>query len=160
MERANITQSELARRLGIKPQAVNQWLQPGGTAPRGGRLHEVATALGVPLSELLAESVGGPGRAHGGASLGYGQRLADIRIERAQEQPDFAAAIGVPVELLRMWEAEVLALDQGALVTLWRAGISADWLLFGDQRGRRPRNSPTSPGHTSGCVVPVTRARR
>ena len=56
MDRAGVSQSELGRRLGIRSQAVNQWLKPGGTAPRGARLHQVAAALGVGLSELLAEA--------------------------------------------------------------------------------------------------------
>lgn len=55
MKRANVSQSELARRLGIHSQAVNQWLKPGGTAPRGARLVEIAEAIGVELSALLAE---------------------------------------------------------------------------------------------------------
>lgn len=57
MQRAGVSQSELARRLGIRSQAVNQWLAPGGTAPRGARLHKVAAALGVALSDLLIESI-------------------------------------------------------------------------------------------------------
>ena len=60
MDRAGVSQSELGRRLGIRSQAVNQWLRPGGTAPRGARLHQVAAALGVGLSELLAEAVKPP----------------------------------------------------------------------------------------------------
>lgn len=53
MRRAGVSQSELARRLGIRSQAVNQWFKSGGTAPRGKRLIRVAEALGVDLAELL-----------------------------------------------------------------------------------------------------------
>jgi transcriptional regulator with XRE-family HTH domain len=56
MERANVSQSELARRLGIRSQAVNQWFKPQGTAPRGRRLAEVAAAVGVELSDLLGDA--------------------------------------------------------------------------------------------------------
>jgi transcriptional regulator with XRE-family HTH domain len=56
MERQGISQSELARLLGIKSQAVNQWLKPAGTTPRGTRLHDIAEALGVELQELLGMS--------------------------------------------------------------------------------------------------------
>jgi transcriptional regulator with XRE-family HTH domain len=55
MDQAGVSQSELARRLGIRSQAVNQWFRPGGTAPRGRRLFEVAAALGIELSALLSE---------------------------------------------------------------------------------------------------------
>jgi transcriptional regulator with XRE-family HTH domain len=142
MERGGVSQSELARRLGIRSQAVNQWLKPGGTAPRGARLHEIATALGVGLSELLAETPGKP--PDGAPGSGYGLRLAATRKERGETAAAFAAALGVPIELLLLWEAEELALDHSALVKLWQAGISADWLLFGDQRGR-DRTPPTKP---------------
>jgi transcriptional regulator with XRE-family HTH domain len=56
MERKGVSQSELARLLGIKSQAVNQWLKPAGTTPRGTRLHDIAKALDVELQELLAIS--------------------------------------------------------------------------------------------------------
>ncbi len=58
MKEAGVDQSELARRLGITSQAVNQWLKPRGTAPRGRRLFEVAKALGIELTKLLGESPG------------------------------------------------------------------------------------------------------
>ena len=45
-ERAGLTQTELARRLGIRPQSVQQW-ENGLSAPRARRLSEVAAALGV-----------------------------------------------------------------------------------------------------------------
>lgn len=137
MNRAGVNQSELGRRLGIKSQAVNQWLQPGGTAPRGTRLREVAAALDVSLSALLAEP---PPNSEEAVALGYGQRLAIARAKRGESAAQFAAAIGVPVEMLLLWEAEALALDQPALTKLWRIGISADWVLFGNRQGHaRPQ---------------------
>jgi transcriptional regulator with XRE-family HTH domain len=53
MKAADVNQSELARRLGIKSQAVNQWLQPNGTIPKARRLTQIAAALGVPLPVLM-----------------------------------------------------------------------------------------------------------
>lgn len=44
---AGLTQSELARRLGIRPQSVQSW-EAGLTAPRARRLTQVAEVLGVP----------------------------------------------------------------------------------------------------------------
>jgi len=53
MAERGVNQSELARRLNIKSQAVNQWFRDGGTAPQGRRVGEIAAALGVTLGELL-----------------------------------------------------------------------------------------------------------
>jgi transcriptional regulator with XRE-family HTH domain len=55
MERQGVSQSELARRLEIRSQAVNQWLS-GDTTPSGKRLQEIAGALGIRLAELLSET--------------------------------------------------------------------------------------------------------
>lgn len=58
MARRRISQSALARKLDIRPQAVNQWFKPDGTAPRGKRLQKIAEIVGVELSELLADTPG------------------------------------------------------------------------------------------------------
>lgn len=60
-QRAGMTQSELARRLGVSPQSVQQWEQ-SGTTPRAHRIKDLALALGVTREWLLvggssAESV-------------------------------------------------------------------------------------------------------
>lgn len=47
-------QSELARRLGIKPQAVQAWVQQGRVPAR--RVAQVAAISGVPPHELNPES--------------------------------------------------------------------------------------------------------
>jgi len=67
---------------------------------------------------------------------GYGQRIAVARAEREQTEEEFAAELGAPVEMVRLWEADLLAPDVPALAKLRRVGISADWVLFGDW-GRR-----------------------
>lgn len=50
---AGISQSELARALQVKPQAVQKWEAGGG--PRHARLTEIAQALGVTVSYLVAD---------------------------------------------------------------------------------------------------------
>lgn len=58
---AGLSQSELARRIGVRPQSVQQWEQ-NGTTPRGHRMKDLAAVLGVTREWLLvggspAESV-------------------------------------------------------------------------------------------------------
>lgn len=50
-EAADISKSELARKLGVTPQSVYDWEQ-GNTAPRGKRLNDLADALGVSVHWL------------------------------------------------------------------------------------------------------------
>lgn len=49
-----MSQSELARALGVKPQAVQAW-ESGRTAPRSSRLQQVAQLLNVSIGHLLCE---------------------------------------------------------------------------------------------------------
>lgn len=50
-----MNQSELARALGVTPQAVQKW--EAGGAPKGARLREVAEALGTTVEYLLTGSI-------------------------------------------------------------------------------------------------------
>lgn len=79
-ERAGMNQSELARALGVKPQAVQKW--EAGGSPKNDRLASLAAALNVTVGHLIGEeSADAPPRAPGvlavpllsnAASMGYG----------------------------------------------------------------------------------------
>lgn len=58
MDSLGVDQSELSRRLGITPQAVNQWCK-GITRPGNKRAQNLASALGVSLDELFADDGNG-----------------------------------------------------------------------------------------------------
>lgn len=51
-ERAGLTQTQLAVRLGLAQAAVAQW-ENGTTEPRLGKLDAIAEALGCQIDELL-----------------------------------------------------------------------------------------------------------
>jgi len=51
-EQKGLNQSELARALGLSPQAVQNW-ESGKSSPRGSRLAEVASMLGVTAEHLI-----------------------------------------------------------------------------------------------------------
>lgn len=53
LERKNITRSELARRVGVKPSAVTAWVTKGGNTPEFGNIVKIASALGVDLSTFF-----------------------------------------------------------------------------------------------------------
>lgn len=46
-EKLNLNQSQLAERVGVSPQAVQQW-ESGATQPRGKRLNKIAEVLKLP----------------------------------------------------------------------------------------------------------------
>ncbi len=51
-----LSQSELARRAGLAPSAINN-LEHGRRWPRETTLHKLAAGLNVPTAELLKEAV-------------------------------------------------------------------------------------------------------
>ena len=51
-------QSELARFVGVSPQAVQQWVA-GETSPRGKNLNKVAEFFGIPPAQVLYGTSGG-----------------------------------------------------------------------------------------------------
>ena len=53
-ERANISQAELARRIGISKQAMNA-IEGGHTDPRASRIVAIAEELGVSTDTLLLD---------------------------------------------------------------------------------------------------------
>lgn len=53
-EAAGLSQSELARRLSVKPQAVQKW--EAGGSPRAQRFDEIAEHLGVTAAVLMGGS--------------------------------------------------------------------------------------------------------
>lgn len=65
-EASGLNQSELARTLGVTPQAVQKW-EAGETVPRGGRLQGVADALGITVSALMDSKIS-PAKVESGAS--------------------------------------------------------------------------------------------
>ncbi len=56
--RAGLSQAQLARRMGIERQSVQQW-ENGETAPRQSRLTKLAQVLGVNAQWLLTGEPGG-----------------------------------------------------------------------------------------------------
>ncbi|HKZ74356.1 MAG TPA: LexA family transcriptional regulator [Steroidobacteraceae bacterium] len=65
MDAKGLDQSAVARRLGIEPQSVQQWIS-GQTMPRGYRIKALAVLLGTAPWELL----GGPDEARFNVSAG------------------------------------------------------------------------------------------
>lgn len=55
-EHSGINQSDLARAVGVTPQAVQKW-ESGGSKPRLNRLREIAAAIGVELHALISGTV-------------------------------------------------------------------------------------------------------
>ena len=50
-EKLDLNQSQLAKLIGVSPQAVQQW-ESGATQPRGKRLNKIAEILKLPLAQM------------------------------------------------------------------------------------------------------------
>ena len=101
---AGLTQSELARRLGIRPQSVQAW-ESGVSAPRARRLSQVAEVLGVPEAFFFEEVKGLNGeeeRAEPASKVLAAKDLADRVISLAEADKLDKHAITVLGELLEL----------------------------------------------------------
>lgn len=90
-EAAGMNQSELARALNVKPQAVQKW--ESGGAPRHSRIQEIAEKLNVTAAYLLTDGAD-HAKAHdygsglnvpllaNAASMGVGEELAEYDVVR------------------------------------------------------------------------------
>lgn len=83
-EQAGLTQTQLARQLGLTPQAVQKW-EAGGGHPAPSRLPALAQALGVSVDLLLGHKTSAPTASNdaihvpllaNAASMGYGAEAA------------------------------------------------------------------------------------
>lgn len=98
---AGLSQSELARRLGIKPQSVQAW-ESGVSAPRARRLSQVAEVLGVPESFFFQEAKEARERAEPGGMLPSATAIADRLVALAEAGKLDQHAVAVMGELLEL----------------------------------------------------------
>ncbi|TXS21642.1 XRE family transcriptional regulator [Streptomyces sp. ms191] len=88
-QRPQLTQSEIARRIGISPAAVNSWVRRKrgtGRGPNRETLTKLAGVLGVPESEVFtAAGRKTPGRV----APDREQRIVDAFRELTVEQQEF-----------------------------------------------------------------------
>lgn len=75
---AGLTQTEVARRLGIRPQSVQAW-ESGVSAPRARRLSELAQVLDVPEAFFFAAE-------NGSTDLGGTLSSASAKARRVAEE--------------------------------------------------------------------------
>lgn len=81
---AGLTQTEVARRLGIRPQSVQAW-ESGVSAPRARRLTELARVLEVPEAYFFESEVTDAGGQLPSSAAGrMAQRLASKLVSLAE----------------------------------------------------------------------------
>lgn len=111
-ETARLNQSELARQMGVSPQAVQKW-EAGETVPRGQRIERLASALGVTVSYLMS-----------GTGADAGLRLVSDRSD--------VVPMGKTVVIPRLDVSGSmgggLAQQEGYMDIIERMTVSADWL--------------------------------
>jgi transcriptional regulator with XRE-family HTH domain len=141
MEAKGVSQSELARRLRLSSQGVNQWFASDGEPPYQ-RLPKIAEALDVPVAQLL-EGVTAPSdpldvaaNAPSAQTIrrSIGSRLNFVRTVRMLgDFPDVAARhLKIePADLLAYEAGEQPLLPEDIVSFCGVFGVSADFLLLG-----------------------------
>lgn len=109
-------QSELARFVGVSPQAVQQWVA-GETSPRGNNLRKVAEFLGTTLEYLLT----------GGISVT--RRIGQEADANVSPGPDLYGRVPLV--------SSVQAGDWTNIVDNFQPGDAEDWLFYPKKLGPR-----------------------
>ena len=94
MQQYNISQNELARRLGVSPTSVNNWCQ-GLKTPRMDKVDKICQFFGIRRVDLIAENTLSEGDIlpqDEQALLAKYRSLNDTGKERLMEQADLLAA--------------------------------------------------------------------
>lgn len=123
-ESKGLNQSELARLLGITPQAVQKWEQ-GKSIPKGKRLEALAAALGVPVTELFKMKI---------TPLSE-EELARQQEKRNRESPRFKQTMNIALHAgqvpLISW---VKAGDFEETVDIFHPGYADEWIPIYDKK--------------------------
>lgn len=110
-ERAGLSQSELARRLGLADgNRISRW-ERGTAVPRAPRVADLARTLSVSAEELLRAPAGDP-------SLRWLRYAAGLSI------PEVAALVDSPVSTVRNWETLGLKAPNEETVRALAAALS------------------------------------
>jgi len=109
---AGLNQSELARQLGVSPQAVQKW-EAGETVPRGRRIECLAGALGIPVAYLIS-----------GSDMDSGLRLVSDK----PALPFIGKTVVVPRLDISGSMGRGLPLSDGNMDIIERMTVSVDWL--------------------------------
>jgi phage repressor protein C with HTH and peptisase S24 domain len=110
-EIARLNQSELARQMGVSPQAVQKW-EAGETVPRGQRIEHLAAVLGVSVSYLMSDDGTG------------GIRL----VSDNSELPAIGKTVVVPRLNVSGSMGYGLAKSDGYMDIIERMTVSAEWI--------------------------------
>lgn len=79
-----------------------------------------------------------------------GQRLSQVRKTAAMDQKEMASALGMELKLYRRIERGLAKLPVEVLRDIViRFGVSADWVLFGENREKRSAPGPRSKGQAA-----------
>lgn len=110
-ESARLNQSELARQMGVSPQAVQKW-EAGETVPRGQRIERLASVLGVAVGYLMS-----------------GDEVSGLRLVSDKPAlPFIGKTVVVPRLDVSGSMGHGLAQQDGYMDIIERMTVSADWV--------------------------------
>ena len=118
MADAGLSQTDVARRLGVSKQTVSDWIS-GKKFPRVDRMQQLADLFSVLMSDLYTDhSDPDP------SVLTTGERIKELRLARGWTQEDLGSMIGVKKAAINKYET-------GIVVNLKRSTLSALARVFG-----------------------------
>ena len=127
----NISQGELAEKIGVHPQTVSKW-ERGKMLPDVGQFGDIACALGIPLEDVLNVPLGEKYYTGKFSVEALSASITQLRGEKNLSRADVAETVHYSVDSVSRWERGVTCPDIDCIIALSRAfGVPVSALYFG-----------------------------
>gem|GEM_PF-2591697 len=131
--RAKITQSDFAEKMGVHTQTVSKW-ERGIITPDFSMLGAIAFSLTLSLEELIGSGFGSPVTSPEFDAVKMGRAIAYYRKKKSLSQGALSEILGVSADVVSKWERGVVCPDAERLIALSEAlGAAPSAIYFGKE---------------------------
>lgn len=153
---ANLSQIELADKLGVHFQTVSKW-ERGVCEPDFAVYGKLAEALGVSLEELWG--LPKPTRRISGEfdTVKFGKAIANARKALGESQEQLAAAVGVSSTTVSKWERGLVCPDSDTFLKIVKHfRLQPSELYFAQTDVRTPATAPVRTGNRKKIIIGIS----
>ncbi|MGN1094423.1 MAG: helix-turn-helix domain-containing protein, partial [Candidatus Neoclostridium sp.] len=111
----NISQGELAEKIGVHPQTVSKW-ERGKMLPDVGQFGDIANALGIPLEDVLNVPLGEKYYTGKFSVEALSASIIQLRGEKNLSRSDVAETVHYSVDSVSRWERGVTCPDIDCII--------------------------------------------
>lgn len=146
--RAKITQSDFAEKMGVHTQTVSKW-ERGIITPDFSMLGAIAFSLTLSLEELIGSGFGSPVTSPEFDAVKMGRAIAYYRKKKSLSQGALSEILGVSADVVSKWERGVVCPDAERLIALSEALEAAPSAIYFGKEAATERADKQAEGKNS-----------